>query len=109
LGQITPLLRSDTLAGVLELLFLEQGPWTAEELAEQSGAAYATVTKEVRRLQSAGLVTVSTSGRTKYLAPDKHDPTARALTRLLQAARETGDGLGSGTGSRKPKGRKKKK
>jgi hypothetical protein len=54
-------------------------------------------------------VTVSTSGRTKYLAPDKHDPTARALTRLLQAARETGDGLGSGTGSRKPKGRKKKK
>lgn len=108
MGQITPLLRSDTLAGILELLFLEPGPWTAEELAEQSGGAYATVTKEVRRLQSAGLVTVSTSGRTKYLAPDKNDPTARALTRLLQAARDTGDGLGKGKGKKKTKGKKRK-
>ncbi|MBA2282395.1 MAG: winged helix-turn-helix transcriptional regulator [Acidimicrobiia bacterium] len=91
MGHVSPLFRSETLVGVLALLFLEPGPWTAEELAERSGAAYATVTKEVRRLQHAGLITVTTSGRQKFLAPDRSDAAARALVRLLQAATKGGD------------------
>jgi len=60
-------------------VLVEGGEWTADELAERAGAPYATVTKEVRRLERAGVLTTTVVGRTKFLAADLTDPAVRAL------------------------------
>ena len=112
MADLAPLLRSKLLARVLELVLLEKGPWTAEQLAARTGAAYPTVTKEVRRLEQAGVIVVTTVGRKKLLAPDGSDPTVRALGRLLRASDRLPDGAGGGDVAKKKdrdkKGKKKK-
>lgn len=85
MSDLAGLFRSPLLVTLLQLVLFEQGPWTAESLAERADAPYPTVTKEVRRLEAAGLITVETVGRTKLLSANGSEPTARALARALRA------------------------
>ena len=96
------------------MLFSRQ-PLTAEELAERSGGAYPTVTKEVRRLEQLDIVVVTTVGRTKLLTANRDDPSVRALSRLFTVAGlgplpppEGGDDMAKKK-SKKKDGKKKKK
>ena len=51
LADVALLLRSPLLAEILGAILLEGGEWTADELSAVTEAPYATVTKELRRLE----------------------------------------------------------
>jgi hypothetical protein len=81
---LLPVFRS-RLQGVLLSLVMGQSDreWTVEELAAASGEPYPTVGTEVRRLQGAGLVTVRTVGRSKFLRADTASPYFGPLAQLV--------------------------
>jgi predicted nucleotidyltransferase len=60
--------------------------WTIEELAERTGEPYQTVASEVRRLQEAELLVVTTVGRTKLLSANEANPYLRPLSQLATMA-----------------------
>jgi len=102
--------RSPLVASILTTLTVERGEWTAEELAAQTGAAYQTVTKEIRRLEKAGAVSVVVVGRTKFVTAKPDDVVMRALGRALAlaTAQEGGDPMAKKK-DKKKKGKKGKK
>ncbi|MGD9798488.1 MAG: winged helix-turn-helix domain-containing protein [Acidimicrobiia bacterium] len=91
MADIDPVLRSPLVADLLRLVLLEHREWTADELAAETATPYPTVTKEVRRLQRAGLVGARVVGRTKFLVATD-DPVTLALGRAIAASTSAGGG-----------------
>jgi predicted nucleotidyltransferase len=81
---LLPVFRS-RLQGVLLALVLghPDREWTLEELASSSREPYQTVGNEVRRLQGAGLATVRTVGRSKFLRANTASPYFGPLAQLV--------------------------
>ena len=67
-----------------------------------------TVTKEVRRLEQAGIVTSRSVGRTKFVSAATADPTVKALRRALVTATDPEGGDDMAKKKDKKKGKKKK-
>jgi sugar-specific transcriptional regulator TrmB len=88
-----------------------RGELTAERIAEGVGAPYATVTKEIRRLQRAGIVEWRTEGRTKYVRAARGDVVVRAIRQALKASepREGGAAMSKKKDKKKDDKKKKKK
>lgn len=103
-------LRSPLLEEILTVVLVGRGEWTAEELAAETESPYPTVTKELRRLEQAGLVTVRVVGRTKFVAAASADPATRALARALAASQpwDGGDEMSKKKDKKKDKKKKKK-
>lgn len=82
---------------IMELLW--QAPRTLMELvsllAQQQGWAKSTVTTMIRRMDTKGLITYSTQGRTKVFAPavSREDAVVRETSSLLQKAYNGSVGL----------------
>jgi BlaI family penicillinase repressor len=82
---------------IMELLW--QAPRTLMELvsllAQQQGWAKSTVTTMVRRMDTKGLITYTTQGRTKVFAPavSREDAILRETSSLLQKAYNGSVGL----------------
>src|SRR2546423_1470984 len=106
MASLRPILRSELTADLLELLLVDGGEWTADGLAGEGSPPSPTVTKEVRRLERAGIVTSRTVGRTKFVTAANAEPTVTALRRALATAtdRKGGDDM-----AKKKKDKKKKK
>ena len=110
MADVGELLRSPLLEGLLRAILLEGGEWTADELSADTGSPYATITKELRRLERSGVVTVRLEGRTKFFSATSRDPATRAFARALAASTtEGGDSDMSKKKGKKKDGKKKKK
>ena len=84
---LLPILRSRLVGDLLALLASDPERWrTMDELAVRTGGAYPTVTREVRRLQQAGLVDVGEVGRSKRVRLDTTSPLYRPLAELMLRA-----------------------
>lgn len=82
-----PVFRSRLVGDLLALLLLDPSKqWTAEELADRTGAPYPTVTKELRRLGDAGILKSNAVGRTKLVAADSDNLYFRPLAELVGLA-----------------------
>ena len=109
MADVGVVLRSALLEEVLRAILLEGGEWTADDLVDETGSPYATVTKELRRLEGSGLVDVRTAGRTRFFSAASRDPATRALTRALATSTEGGDEMSKKKKGKKKDGKKKKK
>ncbi len=90
-----PVFRSRLQGLLLATLLGRLDPeWTLEELARACGEPYQTVSGEIRRLQSGGLVLTRTIGRSNWSAPTRP---ARTFAPLAQLAL-----MSFGLGSRRP-------
>lgn len=80
---LLPVFRS-RLQGVLLATLLGQPDreWTLEELARTCGEPYQTVSGEIRRLQSGGLVVTRAIGRSKLVRADESSPYFAPLAQL---------------------------
>jgi DNA-binding transcriptional ArsR family regulator len=108
-ADVSGLLRSPLLAEILHLVLVERGEWTAEQLATRTEVPYPTVTKELRRLEVAGVVRVETIGRTKFFTAAVDDPATRALARLVALGVDAKGGGDMSKKKDKKKDSKKKK
>ncbi len=85
---LLPVFRSRLVGDLLALILLNPDrTWTAEELAARTGAAYPTVTRELRRLHEAQLIVPEVVGRSKlWRANDRnaHLPAGEARRRQLR-------------------------
>lgn len=80
---LLPVFRSRLQGEVLALLFGDPGvEWTAEDLARRAGHPRHTVANELRRLESADLVTVRLIGRSKLVRANAASPYFEPLARL---------------------------
>jgi predicted nucleotidyltransferase len=80
---LLPVFRSRLQGEVLALLFGDPAvEWTAEDLARRTGHPRHTVANELRRLESADLVTVRIIGRSKLVRANAGGPYFEPLARL---------------------------
>ena len=80
-----PVFRTETQGRILASLYLRpQAAWTAAELGREIGASASTLHHELARLQTAGLVTSTTIGRSRVLHPNQEHPLVRPLTEILE-------------------------
>jgi predicted nucleotidyltransferase len=81
---LLPVFRSRLQGEVLALLFGDPAvEWTAEDLARRTGRPRHTVANELRRLESADLVTVRMIGRSKLARANAGSPYFEPLARLV--------------------------
>jgi predicted nucleotidyltransferase len=80
---LLPVFRS-RLQGVLLAMLLghPEREWTLEELARTCEEPYQTVSSEIRRLQSGGIVATRVIGRSKLVRADESSPYFAPLTQL---------------------------
>lgn len=80
-----PLFRSDQQHALLCFLFvlMPDGHLTMTQLADATGISASTVSREVARLQTAGIVTVETIGRAKLVTANWASPMAHPLRMML--------------------------
>jgi MarR family len=80
-----PLFRSDQQHDLLCFLFvlMPSGHITMTQLAAATGISPSTVSREIARLEVAGIVTVETIGRAKLVNPNWESPLAQPLRMLL--------------------------
>lgn len=84
---LLPVFRSQLQGELLALLLADASEeWTVDDLAERTGHPYQTVASEVRRLQSADLVTTRPVGRTKLLRGNADSPYFTPLAQLVLMA-----------------------
>lgn len=70
---LLPILRSAAQARVLTVLLLQpDASWTVSGIARAAGVSQPTATREVRRLESTGVVTVSGDRNVRAVAVDTH-------------------------------------
>lgn len=82
-----PIIRSRLVGDLLGLLATHTDRWwTIAELVSHTGGAYATVTREVRRLEDAGIVEIDEVGRSKRLRLDAGNPLYGPLATLMVRA-----------------------
>ena len=75
--------RSQLQGELLALILVDPDRrWTVDELAQRTSEPYQTVATEVRRLQDADLIAVSTIGRTKHLSANTTNPYLQPLAQL---------------------------
>jgi len=80
---LLPVFRSQLQGEVLALLFGDPTvEWTAEDLARRAGHPRHTVANELRRLESAELVTVRMIGRSKLVRANAESPYFGPLAQL---------------------------
>jgi hypothetical protein len=80
---LLPVFRSRLQGEVLALLFGDPAvEWTAEDLARRTGHPRHTVANELRRLESADLITVRMIGRSKLVQANAGSPYFEPLARL---------------------------
>jgi DNA-binding transcriptional ArsR family regulator len=81
---LLPLFRSETQLAVLGALFTERWQdWQLTALAKHLGLGVSTVSREVARLQHAGIVHVHEQGRNKLVSANWDLPWAEPLAALL--------------------------
>jgi hypothetical protein len=81
---LLPVFRSRLQGEVLALVFADPAvEWTAEDLAERTGHPRQTVGNELRRLESADLVSARMIGRSKLLRANMDSPYFQPLARLV--------------------------
>lgn len=80
---LAPIFRSDQQLRILATLFLYGGQWTVGDLAAQSGVSQATTSREVERLDAAGLVSTSRRGQFRLVEANLELPWTSALVELL--------------------------
>src|SRR5215469_10183178 len=84
---LLPVFRSQLQGEVLALMFADPGvEWTAEDLARRTGHPRHTVANELRRLETAELVTARMIGRSKLLHANADSPYFEPLARLALMA-----------------------
>lgn len=84
---LLPILRSRLVGDLLALLASDPERWRMmDEIAKRTGGAYPTVTREVRRLEQAGLVEVGEVGRSKRVRLDTTSPLYGPLSELMVRA-----------------------
>jgi predicted nucleotidyltransferase len=80
-----PIFRSELQARLLALLLpTPERRWTAAELQERLGAVQQTLSNELRRLVSSGLLEVETVGRTKLYSAASTSPLYEPLRELVE-------------------------
>ena len=78
------LFRSDQQHTLMCYLFvLARAPMTLTELAAATGISLSTVSREVARLETSGIVSIETIGRAKRARPNWTSPLTRPLQMLL--------------------------
>jgi predicted nucleotidyltransferase len=83
-GSGLPLFRSPEQERLLaELFVFAQEPLALSELARRTGTSVGGVHKEVERLETSGLVTSKTSGRSRLVEPNRSSPVYQELRGLL--------------------------
>jgi hypothetical protein len=81
---LLPVFRSRLQGEVLALMFADPTvDWTAEDLARRTGQPRQTVGNELRRLESADLVSARMIGRSKLLHANADSPYFQPLARLV--------------------------
>src|SRR5438045_4141250 len=84
---LLPVFRSRLIGDLLALTLLDpERRWTSDELAERTGGAYPTVTRELRRLGDAGILTSDAVGRSRLWRANEHHPHYRTLAELVAAS-----------------------
>lgn len=84
---LLPILRSDAQARVLAALLLEpEQTWTVSALAERADVSQPTATREVKRLERAGLVRVAGNRSARSIAVDTGSPYFPELSSLILKA-----------------------
>jgi DNA-binding transcriptional ArsR family regulator len=84
---LLPVFRSRLVGDLLALILTQpERSWRLGELADRLGVPYQTVTGEIRRLEQAGLVTITTVGRSKLVTANTASPYAGPLTELTAMA-----------------------
>lgn len=84
---LLPVLRSRLVGDLLALLATDpERWWTVSELAQRTGGAYPTVSREVRALSDAGLFETKSVGRTKQVRFDSANPMQAPLAQLALMA-----------------------
>jgi Winged helix-turn-helix DNA-binding len=80
-----PLFRSDQQHALLCFLFvlMPDGHMTMTQLADATGISASTVSREVGRLETAGIVIVETIGRAKLVTPNWASPISQPLRMML--------------------------
>ena len=82
-----PIIRSRLVGDLLALLATHPDRWwTIAEVASHTGGAYTTVTREVRRLEEAGIVEAEEMGRSKRVHLNAGNPLYRPLSELMLRA-----------------------
>jgi DNA-binding transcriptional ArsR family regulator len=81
---LLPVFRSRLQGEVLALIFADPAvEWTAEDLAQRTGHPRQTVGNELRRLESADLVSTRMIGRSKLLRANVDSPYFQPLSQLV--------------------------
>jgi DNA-binding transcriptional ArsR family regulator len=81
---LLPVFRSRLQGEVLALIFADPAAeWTAEDLARRTGHPRQTVGNELRRLESADLVSARMIGRSKLMRANADSPYFRPLAQLV--------------------------
>jgi hypothetical protein len=81
---LLPVFRSRLQGEVLALIFADPAAeWTAEDLAQRTGHPRQTVGNELRRLESADLVSARIIGRSKLIRANADSPYFRPLAQLV--------------------------
>lgn len=84
---LLPIFRSKLVGDLLALLFLDpERRWTVGELADRLRAPYPTLTRELRHLEEAGLITTEQVGRSKLVRANVETPYAGPLAQLVMIA-----------------------
>jgi hypothetical protein len=100
-----PVFRSRVTAEVLTRIYVGDGEYSIAELAGMAKTGTGTMTREVRRLETAGILRSRTVGRAKLVRADKDAPFYRALRDLvvivLGPAEVLGEELRGWRGSRR--------
>ncbi len=91
---LLPIFRSQLQGELLALVLLGQDQMTVSDLARRLGAPFATVAREVNRLEGAGLLRSRRVGRARQIAVDDDNPAVRPLRELCD------DRVWPSTGSR---------
>jgi predicted nucleotidyltransferase len=82
---IAPIFRTDNQGQALARIYLRsQHQWTLAALAQDIGVSHSTLHNEIARLETAGLITSKTIGRSRVLLPNLEHPLARPLTEILE-------------------------
>ncbi|MFC4057338.1 helix-turn-helix domain-containing protein [Planomonospora corallina] len=81
---MVPIFRTETQARLLAALSLRADrTWTLTSLARELGVSVSGLHPEVRRLEEAGLLTVTVIGRSRVLGIDQSHPIAKPLAEIL--------------------------
>ncbi len=84
---LLPVFRSRLVGDLLALTLLDPDrSWRTAELADRTKSAYPTVTRELRRLGTAGILTSNSAGRTRLWRADVENPHYQPLRDLVAAS-----------------------